>query len=151
MSKYAYIINAICRWSWIIQGSYPFLDKNVKDFQGHISHFSRTPFSSEKSLESVFFSSTTAWAILSWRSFILGTWEAGLDKVSTEIQGLSSTDWNFQGLSRPWTFYFKFKGLSRTFKVRANPDHYKMTRDISYPMTSQNTFLSVKGELWHTI
>ena len=26
---------------------------------------------------------------------------AGLDKVSTEIQGLSSTDCNFQGLSRP--------------------------------------------------
>ena len=69
----------------------------------------------------VFFSSTTAWAILSWRSFILGTWESGLDKVSTEIQGLSSTDCNFQGLSRPWTFYFKFQGLSRTFKVRANP------------------------------
>ena len=70
----------------------------------------------------VFFSSTTTWAILSWRSFILGTWESGLDKVSTEIQGLSSTDCNFQGLSRPWTFYFKFQGLSRTFKVRANPD-----------------------------
>ena len=32
----------------------------------------------------------------------------GLDKVSTEIQGLSSTDANFQG-------------LSRTLKVRANP------------------------------
>ena len=70
----------------------------------------------------VFFSSTTTWAILSWRSFILGTWESGLDKVSTEIQGLSSTDYNFQGLSRPWTFYFKFQGLSRTFKVRANPE-----------------------------
>ena len=26
---------------------------------------------------------------------------AGLDKVSTEIQGLSSTYCNFQGLSRP--------------------------------------------------
>ena len=64
----------------------------------------------------VFFSSTTTWAILSWRSFILGTWESGLDKVSTEIQGLSSTDYNLQGLSRPWTFYFKFQGLSRTFK-----------------------------------
>ena len=30
----------------------------------------------------------------------LGTWESGLDKVSTEIRGLSSTDCNFQGLSR---------------------------------------------------
>ena len=42
----------------------------------------------------VFFSSTTTWAILSWRSFILGTWESGLDRVSTEIQGLSSTTFN---------------------------------------------------------
>ena len=66
-------------------------------------------------------SSTTTWAILSWRSFILGTWESGLDKVGTKIQGLSSTYCNFQGLSRPWTFYFKFQGLSRTFKVHANP------------------------------
>ena len=65
----------------------------------------------------VFFSSTTTWAILSWRSFILGTWESGLDKVSTEIQGLSSTDCNFQGLSRPWTFYFKFQGLSRCVRT----------------------------------
>ena len=65
----------------------------------------------------VFFSSTTTWAILSWRSFILGTWESGLDKVSTEIQGLSSTDYNFQGLSRPWTFYFKFQGLSRCVRT----------------------------------
>ena len=61
----------------------------------------------------VFFSSTTTWAILSWRSFILVTFESGLDKVSTEIQGLSSVDCNFQGLSRPWTVYFKFQGLSR--------------------------------------
>ena len=30
----------------------------------------------------------------------LGTWESGLNKVSTEIRGLSSTDCNFQGLSR---------------------------------------------------
>ena len=31
---------------------------------------------------------------------LLGTWRSGLDKVSTEIQKLSSTDCNFQGLSR---------------------------------------------------
>ena len=65
----------------------------------------------------VFFSSTTTWAILSWRSFILGTWESGLDKVSTEIQGLSSTDCNFQGLSRPWTFNFDFQRLSRCVRT----------------------------------
>ena len=36
---------------------------------------------------------------------------AGLDKVSTKIQGLSSTNCNFQGLSRPWIFIF-IQGLS---------------------------------------
>ena len=35
--------------------SYPFLNKNFKDFQGHISHFSRTPFSAKKRFESMSF------------------------------------------------------------------------------------------------
>ena len=30
-------------------------------------------------------------------------------KVSIEIQGLSTFDCNFQGLSRPWIFMLKFK------------------------------------------
>ena len=33
---------------------------------------------------------------------------AGLDKVSTEIQGLSSTNCNFEGLLRPRIFILKF-------------------------------------------
>ena len=65
----------------------------------------------------VFFSSSTTWVILSWRCFwvclLLATWESGLDKVSTRMQGLSSIDCNFQEFSSPW--------LSTTFKVRANP------------------------------
>ena len=105
--------SSISNWFPLYRVRTLFWTKTSRTFQG----LSRTPFSSEKSLESVFFSSITAWAILSWRSFILGTWEAGLDKVSTEIQGLSSTDWNFQGLSRPWTFYFKFQGLSRCVRT----------------------------------
>ena len=36
----------------------PFFEQKIqglfKDFQGHISHFSRTPFSAKKSLESFF-------------------------------------------------------------------------------------------------
>ena len=37
-------------------------------------------------------------------SLLLSTWQSELDKVSTEIQELSSTDSNFQGLSRcMWT------------------------------------------------
>ena len=42
---------------------------------------------------------------------MLGT-QSGLDKVSTEIQRLSSIDCNFQALSRALNFYFK---ISRTF------------------------------------
>ena len=41
---------------------------------------------------------------------------AVLDKVSMEIQGLSSTDCNFQGLTRPWIF-FKFQGLSKCVRT----------------------------------
>ena len=41
---------------------YPFFEEKVeglfKDFQGQISHFSRTPFSAKKSLESVFLGSS---------------------------------------------------------------------------------------------
>ena len=37
-------------------------------------------------------------------SLLLSTWQSELDKVSTEIQELSSTDCNFQELSRcVWT------------------------------------------------
>ena len=32
------------------QGSYPFLNKKFKDFQGHISHISRTLFNSKRAL-----------------------------------------------------------------------------------------------------
>ena len=92
------------------QGSYPFLNKNFKDCSRTFKDTFRI-FQGQDSIQCkkeiwvyVFFSSTTTWAILSWRSFILGTWEFGLDKVSTEIQWLSSTDCNFQGLSTPWTF-----------------------------------------------
>ena len=102
-----------------------FWTKTSRTFQGlsrtHFAFFKDSIQCKKEIWVYVFFSSTTTWAILSWRSFILGTWESGLDKVSTEIQGLSSTDCNFPGLSRPWTFYFKFQGLSRNFKVRANP------------------------------
>ena len=69
-----------------------------KDIQGHISHFSRTPFSAKKSLESMSFL-----VLPQHEQFYLKGLSVfvGLDKVSTKIQGLSSTDCNFQGLSRP--------------------------------------------------
>ena len=89
-----------------------FWTKTSRTFQGlsrtHFAFFKDSIQCKKEIWVYVFFSSTTTWAILSWRSFILGTWEFGLDKVSTEIPWLSSTDCNFQG-------------LSRSFKVRANP------------------------------
>ena len=46
-----------------------FWTKNSSTFQGHISHFSRTPFSAKKGpWVYVFFSSSTTWVILSPRS-----------------------------------------------------------------------------------
>lgn len=38
-----------------LTGFVPFLNKRFKDFQGHISHFSRTPLSAKKSLQSMSF------------------------------------------------------------------------------------------------
>ena len=108
--------------SKVYAGFVPFFEqKTSRTFQGlsrtHFAFFKDSIQCKKEIWVYVFFSSTTTWAILSWRSFILGTWESGLDKVTTEIQGLSSTDCNFQGLSRPWTFYFKFQGLSRCVRT----------------------------------
>ena len=77
-----------------------------KDIQGHISHFSRTPFSTKKSLESMSFL-----VLPQHEQFYLKGLSVfvGLDKVSTKIQGLSSTDCNIQGLSRPVISILKFK------------------------------------------
>ena len=45
-----------CNWK---QSSYPFFEQKIQglftDSQGHISHFSRTPFSAKKALESMCF------------------------------------------------------------------------------------------------
>ena len=97
--KHPQTVDRVCTLFWT---------KTSRTFQGlsrtHFAFFKDSIKCKKEIWVYVFFSSTTTWAILSWRSFILGTWEFGLDKVSTEIQELSSTDCNFQGLSRPWTF-----------------------------------------------
>ena len=100
----------------LIAGFVPFFEQKIhglfKDFPGHFSHFWRTPFSAKKSLESVFFSSSTTWVILSQRSFCVCSFSLEFYlsyKFSIEIQGVSSTDCNFQGLSR------------QDFQVVANP------------------------------
>ena len=121
---------ALCT-KYTVHGSYPFLNKKFKDFsrtfkdfQGHISHFSRTPFSAKKSLESMSVllrSHHEQFYREDLSVFAPFPWQFSLDyKVSTKIQGLSSTNYNFQDFFH--NFYSKIHGLSRTFKVCANPD-----------------------------
>ena len=99
------------------QGSYPFLNKKFKDFSRTHFPFFKDSIQCKKRLECMsFFSSVwqqEQWEGLSARLLLLGTWKSRLDKVSTEIQGLSSTHCNFQGLFKALNFHFK---NSRTFK-----------------------------------
>ena len=98
-----------------------FWTKNSRTFQGQISHFSSTPFSTKKSLESMKFLVLPQHEQnnLSWRSFCVCSFSFGLDKVSIKIQGLASTDCNSQRLSRPWIFILKFKD----FRCACEPCH----------------------------
>ena len=98
-------------------GFLPFFEQKIQGLSRTHFPFFKDSIQCKKCLE---FSSTTTWAILSWRSFMLGT-QSGLDKVSIEIQGLSSIDCNFQGSQGPWIFILKFQGLFWTFKVHTNP------------------------------
>ena len=62
-----------------------------------------------------------------------------LDKISYEFQGLSSTDCNFQGLSRPWIFIFRFKdfqGLSRRVRTL-----FTVPFNVSLTVSTQNWIL----------
>ena len=66
-----------------------------------------------------FFSSSTTWVILSRRSFCVCSFFFRVQlnyKISTEIQGPSVTDCNFQGLSWPWIFILKFKAFQDVCK-----------------------------------
>ena len=106
-SKLSFINYRVCTlFEQTIQGLF-------NDFQGHISHFSTTPLSAKKSLESTSFSvfpqheqfyleGLSVFAPFSLEFYIHY-------KVSIEIQELSSSDCNDQGLSRPQIFILKFK------------------------------------------
>ena len=112
-----------CSLPSLTQCSYPLLNKQLKDYSRTHSHFSRTPFSAKKEpWVYTFFSSSTTWVILSCRSFCVCSFFFGVQlnyKISTEIQGPSGTECNFQGLSWPWISFLN----STTFKMRANPDN----------------------------
>ena len=88
-----------------IQGSYPFLNKKFKDF-------SRTPFSAKKEpWVSVFFNSSTTWAISSWRSFSVCSFYA-----------IENLGWIKLA---PTAIFKDCQGKnSRNFKVLANPENH---------------------------
>ena len=86
-------------------GFVPFFEQKIQGLFKHPSYFSRIPFSTKKSPEPMSFLVLPQHEQL-YREGLsvfapLGTRESGLDKISTEIQGLSSTDCNFHGLSKP--------------------------------------------------
>ena len=88
-----------------------FWKKKIQGLFKDPSYFSRTPFSKKKSLESMSFLVLLQHEQL-YREGLsvfapLGTWESGLDKISTEIHGLSSTDCNFSCTFKAVNFYFK--------------------------------------------
>ena len=100
----------ICLYCSILgTGFVPFFEQKIhelfKDFQGHIPHFSRTPFSAKKEpWVYVFFSSSTTWVILSRRSFCVYSFFFGV------LLKLLSYRWNSR------TFQHRLQ-LSRTFKA----------------------------------
>ena len=108
LQKWAYWKTSPMKKGVTITGFVHFFEQKIqwlfKDFQGHISHFLKDSIQCKKE----------PWICLLWffhNTFnfilkvflcllLLSTWESGLDKVSTKIQGLSSTNCNFFGLSR---------------------------------------------------
>ena len=93
---------------------YPFFEEKV---EGLFKDFQFSPFSAKKSLESVFFGSSPTWAILSWRSFCVYSF-----LPLENLKGWIKLALKFKDFSAPTAIIFQ--GLSRTFKVCANPDCY---------------------------
>ena len=90
-----------------------FLTINSRTFEGHSRlHFPFFKDSIQCKNEPrvyVFFSSNITWVILSRGSFCVCSFlfRFLLKLYRIEIEGLSSTDCNFQGLSMPWTVILK--------------------------------------------
>ena len=71
--------------------------------------------------------------------------------VSIEIQGLSSTDCNFQGLSRPWIFFLKgkdFQGFLRCVQTLQTCFHCCMEiGHILFIVNSLTPGVNMEGEI----
>ena len=69
----------------------------------------------------MFFNNLNNFILKVFLSFLfLATWESSLEKVGTKFQGLSSTECNFQGFSRPWIFILKFKDFQGDVQILEN-------------------------------
>ena len=123
-------------------GGVPFFEQEIqglfRDFQEHISHISGTPISAKKSLESVFFRSSTTW--LQFYFFILkaflcllllGTWEPGWIKLAPKFKDFPAPTAIFNAFQRA-----KIQGLSRNCKKRANPRESRSV--VSSPSIKSN-------------
>ena len=103
INNYSTSAHRICRVCTL------FWTENSRTFQG----LSRTPFSAKKSLKSVFFSSSTTWAISSWRSFCVCPFYAienlGLIKLAPKFKDFPALTEIFKNFSRPWIFILKSK------------------------------------------
>ena len=94
-----------CPLPSITQCLYPLLNKQLKDCsRTHFPFFKDSIQCKKEPRVYSFFSSSTTWVILLRRSFCVCSFFFGVQlnyKISTEIQGPSGTDCNFQGLSWP--------------------------------------------------
>ena len=102
-----------CSLPSITQCSYPLFNKQFKDCsRTHFPFFKDSIQCKKEPWVYSFFGSSTTWVILSGGSFCVCSFFFGVQlnyKISTEIQGPSGTDSNFQGLSWPWIFFNDFQ------------------------------------------
>ena len=100
---------------------YPFLNKKLKDFsrtfKDRFPIFQGLHSVQKRALSLYFFGSSPTWAILSWRSFCVYSF-----LPLENLKGWIKLALKFKDFSAPTAIIFQ--GLSRTFKVCANPDCY---------------------------
>ena len=94
-----------------------FLNKKFRDFQGHISHFSRTPSSAKSALSLAlpqheqFYPEGLSCQVQS----------LGWIKLAPKFKDFPVSTAIFKDFQGPGIFILKFQGLSWTFKMHTNP------------------------------
>ena len=108
------------KYSSVGQSSYPSFGLKIQGLFKDIFHFSSTPRTAKSIGIMIVFTCCLLLGVATVLPvayiFTQGTLESMLDEISYKIQGLSSTDCNFQGLSRPCIF-LEIQGLSRRMRT----------------------------------